>query len=72
MAGGEGWATGEDHHRARLTWGDVELMRALHDAGVSMAEVARKFETPYRTTTDVLRYRTWTRRGRVNRTGDLP
>lgn len=35
---------GQDHHRAKLTDRDVELIRQLHDGGMTYAEIARKFE----------------------------
>ena len=52
---------GEDHPRARLTWADVELMRSLHDEGLSATVIAGKFELPRRTVRNVLEYLTWTR-----------
>lgn len=35
---------GQWHHRAVLSDHDVDLVHALHDDGMSMAEIARKFE----------------------------
>ncbi len=35
---------GEGHPRARLTDGDVEMIRTLAEAGVRYAEIAAKFE----------------------------
>ena len=35
---------GEDHHRAKLTNGDVELVFVLREGGMSYGEIARKLE----------------------------
>ena len=55
-----GHLVGEDHPNAKLNWAEVELMRACHDAGLSVAEIARKFERPWSTVRDVCEYLTWT------------
>lgn len=55
-----GHLVGEDHPNARLNWGEVELMRQLHDEGLSMMEISRKFERPWSTVRDVCQYLTWT------------
>ncbi len=51
--------SGENHPRARLTWDDVELMRALHDEGVPVLAIANKFEVPRRTVRNVVEYNVW-------------
>lgn len=55
----QGHLVGEDHPNAKLNWHDVELMRQLHDEGLSMMAIARKFELPWSTVRDVCRYLTW-------------
>ena len=39
-----GLLIGEDHPRARLTDGEVELIRLLHEEGMSYTVLAEKFE----------------------------
>jgi Mor family transcriptional regulator len=39
-----GRSIGEDHHRAKLTNGDVDMLLALRDEGWSYGRLARKFE----------------------------
>lgn len=39
-----GHVIGQDHHRARLTDHDVDLMRELRDDGMTLSEIASKFE----------------------------
>lgn len=52
--------TGEDHPNSKLTWGEVDLMRQLHEEyGLSAAEIARKLECPWSTVRDVVYYRAW-------------
>lgn len=36
--------TGQYHHRAKLTDHDVELIRQLHEEGMSYTTIARKFD----------------------------
>jgi len=60
-----GWPNGELHHRATLTWEDVDLMRDLADEGLSMREIADKFEVPYFTCVDVIKFKTWRATGRT-------
>ena len=48
---------GEAHHRAKVSNEDVELMRQLKEAGVTGAEIARKFEVNYNTVMSILNYR---------------
>jgi len=52
------WRTGESHPKAKLTNKEVELMRTLHEEGVSIPECARKFEISYFTAYDILKYKT--------------
>lgn len=53
---GNGWRVGETHHRAKLTDHDVELIRKLHDAGLSCAEIARKFDCARTTVSGIVNY----------------
>lgn len=39
-----GLRVGQDHHRAKITDRDVELIRMLHEAGMSYRVIAEKFE----------------------------
>lgn len=39
-----GLRVGQDHHRAKLTDRDVELIRQLHEDGMSYRVIAEKFE----------------------------
>ena len=39
-----GYRIGESHHRAKLTDADVDLILYLRDAGLSYAQIARKFD----------------------------
>lgn len=39
-----GMRIGQDHQKAILTDRDVELMRQLHDGGMSLSRLAIKFE----------------------------
>ncbi len=55
-----GHLVGEDHPNAKLDWSEIELMRALHDEGLPMTLIAKKFERPWSTVRDVCRYLTWT------------
>ena len=36
--------TGQKHHRAKLTDRDVELIRQLHEEGMTYDTISRKFE----------------------------
>jgi hypothetical protein len=40
----KGKRIGEDHHRAKLTDADVELVFELREAGLSYAQIAGKFD----------------------------
>lgn len=55
-----GYRVGESHPQAVLTWADVDLIRELHEEhGITVAELARKFECAYSTVRDVVEFRTW-------------
>jgi len=56
-ARGNGWRVGESHHRARISDYDVELIRCLHEEGMSCAEIARKFECARTTVSSIVNYR---------------
>ena len=49
---------GEDHPRAKLTDHEVELIRQLHEeGGLSLREIAEKFEVTKGTVHDIVNYR---------------
>ena len=50
----KGYRLGEDHHRAKLSNYDVELLLNLADEGFSQAWLAEKFEVGRRTVRDIL------------------
>lgn len=54
-----GRVIGEDHHRAKLTAHDVELIRALGDEGMSQQQRAEKFEVSRRTIRDIDSGKNW-------------
>lgn len=54
---GNGWRCGESHHRAKIRDDDVELMRELHEGGLKVSEIARKFECARSTVSDIVHYR---------------
>jgi hypothetical protein len=41
---GRGLVVGENHHRAKLSDHEVELIRQLRDEGMHLADIAEKFE----------------------------
>ena len=53
-----GRVIGENHHRARLSDQDVELIRELRAAGLSLAQIAQKFEIARSTVYDIVKDRT--------------
>lgn len=57
-----GHVVGQDHHRARLTDHEVELVRALRDEGMQLAEIGEKFDIDRRT---AARYCAGTRRAQL-------
>ena len=54
-----GHRIGDGHHNARLTGGDVRLIRALSADGLGYLTIARKFGVGASTVRDVVTYRTW-------------
>lgn len=40
----KGKRIGEDHHRAKLTDADIDLVFYLHEAGLSYRQIAEKFD----------------------------
>jgi DNA invertase Pin-like site-specific DNA recombinase len=56
-----GRPAGPTHPRARLTWEDVELIRALRAAGLSYRKIARKFEVSRTCVFEACRWRTYWR-----------
>lgn len=53
----KGLRVGETHHRAKLTDQDVDLIRELHDEGLSYREIAVKFEVSKSTVRDIIKCR---------------
>jgi len=51
---GNGCPSGIDHFRATIPFSDVILMRALRDEGLTIAEIARKFEVKYPTAVSII------------------
>lgn len=50
--------TGEEHHRAKLTNGEVELMRSEYETGGwSLQALADKFEVAKSTVQDIVTFR---------------
>lgn len=49
----KGYVIGEDHHRAKLTDHEVDLVLALRAAGMSQELVAEKMEISRRTVRDI-------------------
>lgn len=57
-----GMRIGEDHHNAKLTDAEVEMIRLLHGEGMSYTRLAAKFEIGKQTVADIIKFR---RRGQV-------
>jgi DNA invertase Pin-like site-specific DNA recombinase len=53
----KGLRVGQDHQRAKLTDRDVELIRSLHEDGMSYSRLAKKFEVAKSTVQDICTYR---------------
>lgn len=51
-----GLRIGQDHHLARLADSDVELMRTLHEDGMTYNELADKFDVSPGTVGRICRY----------------
>jgi DNA invertase Pin-like site-specific DNA recombinase len=54
---GNGYRVGETHHRAKLTDHDVELIRLLHEDGMSCTEIAVKFECTRQNISAIVNYK---------------
>lgn len=52
-----GLRVGEDHQHARLTDAECELIRQLHEQGVSYKKLADKFEVGKSTIADIVKFR---------------
>jgi IS30 family transposase len=52
-----GLRVGEDHQHARLTDAECEMIRQLHEEGMSYNELARKFEVGKSTIADIVKCR---------------
>lgn len=52
-----GLRVGQDHQRAKLTDRDVELIRELHEGGMSYGKIAVKFEVGKSTVQDICTFR---------------
>lgn len=50
--------TGKNHPNHKYSADDVELVRALHDEGISIAEASRKMEVPYHAARDWVQHAT--------------
>lgn len=48
---------GHDHHRAKLTNGEVELIIELRESGMSYLQIAKKFEVGKSTVRDIVKAR---------------
>lgn len=52
-----GLRVGQDHQRAKLTDAAVEMIRRLHEEGMSYRVIASKFEIAKSTVQDICTYR---------------
>ena len=57
LRGPTGHRVGSSHPKALLSTEDVELIRQLRDAGLSLGEIARKFEVPRSTVQSICSHR---------------
>lgn len=53
----QGLPIGETHHNARLTDAEVELIRSLHEEGMSYSALVAKFDVSKSTVADICKYR---------------
>ncbi|WP_429474741.1 helix-turn-helix domain-containing protein [Paraburkholderia atlantica] len=53
----KGLRVGQDHQRAKLSDAAVELIRKLHEEGMSYRVIAEKFEIAKSTVQDICTYR---------------
>ena len=56
---GRGFATGERNPHARLTVGDVELIRNRFAAGTSLVELAQEYDSSWRYISKIVNGTTW-------------
>ena len=47
----------EHHSQCKYSSKDVELIRQLHEEGISVTEIAKKFELPHQTVSDYVNYK---------------
>lgn len=52
-----GLRVGQDHQRAKLSDAAVDLIRELHEGGMSYGVIAKKFEIAKSTVQDICTYR---------------
>lgn len=52
-----GLRVGEDHQNAKLTNDEVDLIRELHEGGMSYKALAQKFEVGKSTVADIVKHR---------------
>lgn len=52
-----GLRIGEDHQHARLTDAECEMIRRLHEEGLSYKRLAEKFEVGKSTIADIVKFR---------------
>lgn len=52
-----GTRVGETHHRAKLTDHDIDLIRELHEEGLSYKVIAEKFQVGKSTVADIVKCR---------------
>jgi len=52
-----GLRVGEDHQHARLTDAECELIRQMHEQGMSYKKLADKFEVGKSTIADIVKHR---------------
>lgn len=64
-----GHVCGESHPLSKLTWDDVELIRTLREAhGMTLRDIAEKFEVSIGCINEVCAYRTWAERPVITKT----
>lgn len=53
-----GYRIGEDHHNAKITDSEVEMIRQMHESGeFGYKKLARMFDMPISTIRDIVTYR---------------
>ena len=53
----KGARVGQDHHRAKLTNRDVELIRQMHEEKIARSVIAEKFDVSVSTVDKIANYR---------------